>query len=267
MSFIPVTIHDLHLGVVAGTGFPGQTLSVNQPVVHGTAFPIAPGLFMTANHVLNFALDDAGKDGVVALFRKGPQQVEAGAVGKHESLPGLDLALLSCPYFRALLPVPILFRPLDIYTSVSAAGYPYAVDPERLAFAPRGFAGHVITRRELYHLPSQPPGYEVSFPSPRGLSGAPLLMQDETGAWCCGTMIENWRYASGDFVAGVAIASEAFLSIKSTILGRPLAEVLGERYRPLGPPTPIRNPLIIPFDVSADGWPDVDDLNEEDDEK
>lgn len=257
-----VTLHDLHLAIVAGNGTIGESLQVNKPVVFGTAFPIAPGLFMTANHVLTDALADAGTDGVVALFRKGPTQIESGPVTQHEAIPSLDLALLACPHFKRLEPLPADFTPLDIFVPVSAAGYPYAVDSERLSFVPRGFAGHVVTRRELYHLPAQPPGYEVSFPAPRGLSGAPLIVRDRiAGARCVGTIIENWKYASGDFIAGIAIASEAFLSIESKLLGRPLAHLWSRDRQALRPPTPVRNPLMVPFDASIEDWPDDGEAN------
>src|SRR5689334_17635007 len=146
-----VTLHDLHLGIVAGKGALGGSFQVNKPVVFGTAFPIAPGLFMTANHVLRDALADAGADGIVALFRKGATEVESGPVTRHEAIPHLDVALLECPHFKRLEALPVEFSALDIFMPVSAAGYPYAVDTARLSFVPRGFAGHVVTRRELYH--------------------------------------------------------------------------------------------------------------------
>jgi len=84
-------------------------------------------------------------EGKVALFRKGPQDIEAGPVVREDLIPGVDLAILLCPFFRPSLP----FRS-HLPARVSAAGYPYAVDTERLALVPRGFAGHVVTRRELY---------------------------------------------------------------------------------------------------------------------
>jgi len=69
-------------------------------------------------------------------------------------------------------------------------------------------------------------------------------------------MIQNMNYASGDFVAGIAVASDALLSVRSDLVGGQLAAVLGHDYRPLKPPTPVRNPLSVPIDVSLEGWPD-----------
>ncbi len=184
IDLLAVTIHDLHLGVVAGHGKVGEALEVVSPFIYGTAFPIRPGVFATAAHVLRNAMADAGKEGVVALCRRGPEDIESGPVVRTDVHAGIDLALLECPYFAKLPGLPMMVGELDIFTRVSAAGYPYAVDAERLAFVLRGFAGTVVTRRELYHLPSQPPGYELSFPAPRGLSGAPLVHVNREGTWC-----------------------------------------------------------------------------------
>lgn len=258
VDLMAVTLHDLHLGVVAGDGRPGDALEVAKPVVYGTAFSVRSGIFLTAGHVLRDALKDAGPNGVIGLFRKGPKEIESGPVVRTDYHPGIDLALLECPYFAWLPPLPMAFGELNIFARVSAAGYPYAVDAERLAFVPRGFAGTVVTRRELYHLPSQPPGYELSFPAPRGLSGAPLIVVNRQGTWCAGYVIENWKYDSGDFIAGLAVASDALLSVESPLFGGAFAAGFGLERRPLGPPTPVRNPLLVPFDPGLEGWPDED---------
>jgi hypothetical protein len=263
IDLLAVTVHDLHLGVVAGHGKVGEALEVVKPFVYGTAFPIRPGVFATAAHVLREAKADAGPDGVVALFRRGREDIESGPVIRASVHDGIDLALLECPYFGKLPPLPMMVGELDLFTRVSAAGYPLAVDGERLAFVLRGFAGTVVTRRELYHLPSQPPGYELSFPAPRGLSGAPLVRADRDGTWCVGYIVENWKYSSGDFVAGLAVDSEALVRVESPLLGGSLGAALGVALPPPRPPTPVRNPLMVPFEASAEGWPDEDLLNPE----
>jgi hypothetical protein len=261
---VGVSVDDLHFGVVSGEGKPGDALNTTAPIVYGTAFCFAPGgLFLTAGHVLEDALKDAGPNGVVGLFRRsGKSALEGGPVTCHELHRGIDMALLLCPFFRRAIPFPIAFDELDLLTPVSAIGFPLAVDTERLALVARGFLGHVVTRRELYQLPAQPPGYEVSFPCPRGLSGAPLVQQRRDGAWCVGYVVQNWRYASGDYTAGVAVACDALLSIESKMLNRPLARLFGLEPRPLRSPTPVRNPLMVRSDTSVEGWPD-DDIPED----
>jgi hypothetical protein len=79
-------------------------------------------------------------------------------------------------------------------------------------------------------------------------------------------VIENWKYDSGDFVAGLAVASDALLSVESPLFGGAFAGGFGLDQQPLRPPTPVRNPLMVPFEAGLEGWPD-DDLPLEGDKK
>ena len=61
---LPVDVLDLHLAVMAVKDLvPGKTPESVKPFIYGTAFPILPGLFATAGHVL----EDAAADGVPIL--------------------------------------------------------------------------------------------------------------------------------------------------------------------------------------------------------
>ena len=73
--------------------------------------------------------------------------------------------------------LPIDFGRLKMFDEVTAIGFPFSIDPERLTWICRGFKGHVVTSREMYHISAQPPGYELSFVPPPGLSGAPTRLQ------------------------------------------------------------------------------------------
>src|SRR5207244_12245499 len=65
---------------------------------------------------------------------------------------------------------------LDMLDPASSIGFPWSLDPEWVTVVPRALRGHVVTRRELYQLRAQPPGYELSFHAPRGISGGPLVV-------------------------------------------------------------------------------------------
>ena len=50
-TLLGVRILDLHLGVVAVRQKPGGGIEAPKPLIYGTAFPVLPGLFVTAGHV------------------------------------------------------------------------------------------------------------------------------------------------------------------------------------------------------------------------
>lgn len=164
---------DLHLAVVAVRRKPDGGLESPRPVIYGTAFPIAPGLFVTAGHVA----DDARADGMIGLAHIGPEGgVRVSSVPDYEVFSGIDLAVMSCPDLSGLPAMPLDFNhQLTLLDPAYAIGYPWSLDPEWVTVVPRGFRGHVVTRRETYQLPAQPPGYELSFLTPKGMSGAPLV--------------------------------------------------------------------------------------------
>jgi len=242
MALIGVNILDLHLAVVAGRpAADGSAFDLASPVFFGTAFPVLPGVFVTAAHVVNAAQATGGS---LALFRSGPGEpvrpMPIQMVDDVEVFEGLDLALLKCNGHAHLLPIPPLFEPLEVLQPVTCVGFAVGVDAEYQTYVHRAFAGHVVTRRELYHMkPDQPPGYELSFVTPPGLSGAPLVIHTSEGAFFAGYIVHWWRteLEGAEYRFGVAVASDVLLSVESRIVGGPLAIALGDRPRPLRPPT------------------------------
>jgi len=171
MALIGVNILDLHLAVVAGKpSADGNAFELASPVFFGTAFPVVPGLFLTAAHVVGAARATGGS---LALFRSGPHEVSGPLplqlVDEVEIFKGLDLALMKCIGHSHLVPIPPIFEPLGVLQPVTCVGFAVGIDAEYQTYVHRAFAGHVVTRRELYHMkPDQPPGYELSFVTPRG---------------------------------------------------------------------------------------------------
>src|SRR5688572_25657748 len=95
--------HAVSLAVLAGRGDRDRNaFDLNFGLFHGTAFCLAPELFVTAAHVYN----DAQGDGEVALARLTPARPQAQTVRDAEVFDDIDLALLVCPNLEAeILPV------------------------------------------------------------------------------------------------------------------------------------------------------------------
>lgn len=260
-SLTEVDVLDLHFAIVSGKWEATGGLSATRPVVYGTAFPILPGVLATALHVIS----SAEANGELAVCRVegtiGARELRTYRLRSVERYRDVDFALLECPDFQHLAPMPVSFDPLAIFDEAKAIGYPFALDPERLTLVHRGFSVHVVTRRELYHVPGQPPGYELSFPTPKGLSGAPLVARCDDGLCCYGYVVQQQSVTveGQETRLGIAIASEVMLSMRSKMVGGvALANLFGREFVPKRRPTPIRNPMqtgtVSTNDL--DGWPD-----------
>jgi len=161
---------DLHVPVLSSLRATDGSLQTPKPLVYGTAFPLAPGLFATAAHAIEAAAAD-GTPGLSDVSNADDPMVHY-AVKSYELVKAIDLAILEAPSLANLPAFPIDFdRKLEFLANASALGFPLAMDAEFVTCIPRAFGGHVVRRRELYQLPGQPPGYELSFPAPEGLSG------------------------------------------------------------------------------------------------
>lgn len=256
---------DLHLPVFAFA--PGEDGNVRtpKPIVYGTAFPVGPGLFATAAHVV----DGAQADGIVGLSHITVAGASAPVheVQAIEKCDAIDLALLRCDSLSHLQPIPIDFdRRLDFLANVSSVGFPMSLEVEFVTCIPRAFGGHVVTRRELYHLPGQPAGYEVSFYAPQGLSGAPLISTHFGKAYCYGYVIQQSTIGMGDqkTPVGIAVDIGAMLSVKSKFGPQgALAGVFGREFVAAPRPSERRLPGGVPPPSASDltDWPD--DIAEE----
>lgn len=206
----------------------------------GTAFAIGGGFFVTAAHVLDTVLESRAPSlGFLpggASF--GPVEYRQAPITQHEILRGVDLGILACaggPYgcFQWF------GRDVALLTNVLAGGYPYALERDRLQVYVRAYRGSIAAAHRIYQLPAEPMGYELSFPAPRGLSGAPLLLQ-QLPPVIVGYIVENGR--SGMLVMshresvaesttetvieqyeyltyGMAVSSSAIVDIQSELLG------------------------------------------------
>jgi len=167
-----------------------STKSVGKITHHicGTAFALAPRLFMTAAHVL-----DGPKEEFSLCTRVGEGQgLTAWPVIDYEPFLDIDVALVECE-----LPDAAMFRwhsqELDMLTDVIAMGYPFAIDEADLVGRARALKGYVVCADTAgaSEIRGTPRIYELSFQSPRGLSGAPLLVPTPQGLEVAGVMVKN----------------------------------------------------------------------------
>jgi hypothetical protein len=257
-----VRAFDVHVPVLSYVRRDGGGIETPKPLVYGTAFPIASGVFATAAHVMTAAKAD-GTPGLSYMTAAGDNMM-LHEIKDYEIVSAIDLALISCPSLAKLPPLPIDFdRTLDFLANASALGFPLAMEAEFVTCIPRAFGGHIVCRRELYHLPGQPAGYEVDFATPEGLSGAPLISTHFGKAFCYGYIIQQSRLGIGDRTTdvGIAVDIRALLSSKSAYApGGQLARLFGRD--PVAPHKP--SPKRLPggaggftLDEQLDeGWPD-----------
>jgi Trypsin-like peptidase domain len=205
--------------------------------IHGTAIPIAPGLFLTAAHV---ALA-AGATDTAAIGQADDRGFAFYPVVDVEMFEAVDLAVLKAnvPPVR---PVVWSVQEAELTREVMAIGYPYALNTANNAIEVRALTGTIVSGTNGYELRARPRVYELSFPCPRGLSGAALTLRRD--AYCAlGVILGN---RSTDMVVyseneighdgtsyysekveslrlGYALQAEALLAVDSRLLGGPLA--------------------------------------------
>ena len=225
-----------HLAVVSGHGAPsGGLFDLSRGEFHGTAFLLAPSLFVTAWHVYR---DAAGSGDHVALGRVMTRVQQAQLVVDADEFPQIDIAILKCPGLEASR-LPFDFTPLEYLSEVGAMGFPFG-----LTLTPggphvqvlRAFKGHVVTRRGLTEYgPVVPPGYETSFVPPPGLSGAPLLSLGSKLA-IKGVVLKEYvaelaHAPERKMMLGLALDIEELLTLDSRLVGGSIAEKLFRRDR------------------------------------
>jgi len=204
------------LAVITGRGASGSpAFQLDHPVLYGTAFSIAPDLFVTAAHVIRAAQDE----GKVALARLTPGDFQILEVLQAEMFENVDLALLHCPHLNAER-LPLQMEPLDFLTEVFSLGYPFGLELDTKTIQLRAFKGHVVSRRTLTHLSAEPAGYELSFTPPAGLSGSPLLALSHGLPRIAGVVLgsRSIEYRESRLEVGIALDVATLQELQSRIL-------------------------------------------------
>ncbi len=230
-----MNFHAVNLAVLAGHGDRrDNAFNLDRGEFHGTAFCVAPNLFLTAAHVYEAA---AAVGGQVAVARLTPGRQQVQTVRDEEVFGDIDLALLHCPNLFAEI-LPFNFAPLGYLTDIAAVGFAFGLEVNAIEGEPhvhqlRAFKGHVMTRRGLVHLRGVPPGYEVSFVPPPGLSGAPVLLPQGDSLVVTGVVLEQHtaELAGRRMDLGLAIDAEELLTLDSRLVGGSIAEKLFRRSK------------------------------------
>jgi hypothetical protein len=156
------------------------------------------------------------------------------------SICGSDYPLefrASRPPFTAEI-LPVNFSPLYYLADVAAMGFAFGLELSEMAGEPhvhqlRSFKGHVVTRRGLTNLPGVPPGYEISFVPPPGLSGAPLLLPQGESVVVTGVILKHHtaELAGRQMDLGLAVDAEELLTLESKLVGGSVAEYVFGRAK------------------------------------
>lgn len=237
MAHLRIDIMKTVLPVVARK--PG-TQELTRPDFFGTAFAVAPNIFVTAAHVWHAA----AADGEPCIAGGTPHSPLGGAfVAVHELFDDLDVAIIKTQtkpdvtLLTSWLGHPKPDGPpqrVQVLTDLIAFGYPHAVtldyeNRQRWNAVFRAFKGYVIVVRGFDRLPSKPAVYEVSTPFPEGLSGAPVLWSANDRLVVAGIVIgrDSVTYAGEEQRAGIALVADELLHRHSKLLGGNFAEKLG----------------------------------------
>lgn len=226
----------VNLVVIAGHGDRGSRMfDISRGEFYGTAFAITGEHFLTAWHVW----DAASHNGDVALGRLGPPQPLIQLVDDVDAYPDIDLALLHCRGLDAET-LPVTFDALPWFADVAAMGFPFGMEIARTRgeshiYQLRAFKGHIVNRCGLTILNARPPGYELSFIPPPGLSGAPLIFAKAPGSVeVKGIVLKHQTTELGDgrrMELGLALDLEELLTLESRILGGSVAEKIFNRKK------------------------------------
>ena len=170
----------------------GDRVSMHGERLYGTALHLGIDLLLTADHVVANVLAVAPE---FAVGWGGPGHsfeasgyVPFARASVAARWPEVDLAAL-----RLAAPLDGLpswdMGSLPTLTQVASIGFPFGLDAEENSIMTRGFAGHIVGSRKDSHFTGNPLIFELSFATPRLLSGAPLLHRDRI----CGSVIGNYQ--------------------------------------------------------------------------
>jgi V8-like Glu-specific endopeptidase len=207
--------------------------------IFGTAFPIGPNLFLTAGHVLKAAAERAFVGLGVAIG----ENLRALKTTSYEIIESHDIGLIAIPWGRSKGFVWTISE-CGMLESVQSIGYPYAVDRTNMSIVLRGFTGHIVSARYLHHLSAVPKVYELSYPCPRGLSGAPVwtASRNVAGIIIGNSISEMDVYSEKEIDTqgravtvyrrvealhlGIALQTSAVIGAHSKLLGKTIGEYL-----------------------------------------
>jgi hypothetical protein len=135
--------------------------------VIGSSFAIGGGFFVTAAHVLK----NSNSLGFPADKRWLSKPILRAEINE-----GYDIGVFECQVEADLLTWS--GEQLPMTAPVLTVGFPYALNPDLGTLAVRAFTGSIVAMPQTSRIPARPRIYELQFPCPRGLSGAPLVFRN-----------------------------------------------------------------------------------------
>lgn len=247
--------YSITLPVFASVPATGEAYRIEGEVC-GSAFALGGEYMLTARHVLVEA--SAGGHQAVVGLQAPDGFLKAARVVQSEQLDA-DIAILRVEFvvvgsdkwfnrFKWREP------PVEPFEPIRVVGYGYGIHrvDDRQSLVVRGFQGHVVSRlnefKPIGWAGSPFPVYELSFTTPRGLSGAPVLNTQGT-VFVHGVVIGNNQsrmlvFRSEERVTegvvattveqyealtlGIAVEAKTVLAQTSTLLGKTIREHLIE---------------------------------------
>lgn len=147
--------------------------------VIGSAFSIGDGYFLTCAHVI----DNGSSYKNVSVGKQNSElgMWEAIEIESIELNHDIDLALLYAPKFESahtrVWRVP---ENLPMLTKIHCTGFPFALNyPGDGSIQIRAFEGTISSKTNWSDFKANPEIYELSHVAPRGLSGAPLCVENQ----------------------------------------------------------------------------------------
>src|SRR5579872_1616351 len=143
---------------------------IDPPGILGTAFPVGGGRYLTAGHVVS----GRAAAEMCLGFVEG-DACRHGRVIETEVLPGVDVAVMEVSEPTSWAPRLLTWCPMDMLApalaDVRVCGFPFGLNlGGEIVLNIRSFKGYIVSAGLMTNE------YELSFPAPEGLSGAPLQM-------------------------------------------------------------------------------------------
>jgi hypothetical protein len=221
------------VAVTRDAGDAGGELQLAQPNFFGTAFAVAEGVFVTADHVVASIEALEGAEPGLGGFGGSAKQLVGARVANVERFSELDVALLHCPVKGVTILNKWLRRRVQVLTDLSTFGYPHAIDRvnefENFSCVFRAYRGPVVTVRGFDRLPPLLPAcYEVMCRLPEGMSGAPAVVSAGGELAVAGVVIGEHPLELGGVEnrVGIVIAADELVRVRSEVLGKRLFELL-----------------------------------------
>jgi len=215
--------------------------------IFGTCFSISNDVFLTAGHVLEGIEEEHLS---VSIGKKVNKKFIHYSASKYEIFPNFDLAIIKVSSkMKDAKQFNWELEELALLDEIRTVGFPYALDFKSGRIDVRAFMGYVVNASGFGRLQASPRSYELSFISPKGLSGAPLFRSSKMFPPLKGYVIGNSHikipilneeevekeggknitkiiesYEQSSF--GIAIQVDSILNIESEILGNSIFDFI-----------------------------------------